>query len=294
MSTHRAVDRSVPRLRGLVAVAALAAALLAAPTGAEAAKVKITGGTINVTDNAVASIKLKNPNRSSAKGTLTLKSGGSAIGRSRFSIPARRSRRVRVQVVADAALLALAQGESVPAKAYAKAKRKGTSRKGIVLTWPGASPDGGSGTGSDPVTPPPVPDEGIPDRAVYEGATDQGEKIKLSIEGGAVRARGLQVRGTCLDSRDYSTTLESGHVFSSDAFPIAGDGTFAGEGTEAGGLSGFGSGEVRYKISGQITGGSARGTMSMAWERLGANTYPTVTTWQIFCEGEVTWTAERL
>jgi hypothetical protein len=75
--------------------------------------------------------------------------------------------------------------------------------------------------------------------------------------------------------------------------PLASDGSFRGEGTDDHGFSNFGTTSVRYTISGQVTGAAAQGKFSLHWEELGFSSYPVVSTWQIFCGGEVTWTAQR-
>jgi hypothetical protein len=128
-----------------LAAVVLGAALLAVPGTADAAKLKIGGGTLPVDDNGVAAIKLKNPDRSAAKGRLTLTSGGQAIGAHSFTVAARRSKTVRVAVTHVEALQILAQGDGLKATAVAKAKRKGTSRKNLILYYPGASGGGGGG-----------------------------------------------------------------------------------------------------------------------------------------------------
>jgi hypothetical protein len=152
------------------------------------------------------------------------------------------------------------------------------------------APGTGGPVGGGPVD---VPAGGIAD-GYYEGATDQGEKVGLSVVGGAVKPERLQLRGTCFDTRDNSTSLRSGHIwsFGEALFPIGSGGQFAGEGTGTG-LNDFGASDIRYKLSGQVNGVGAQGTLSMAWEVLGFNTYPYVETWQIFCSGEVPWTAAR-
>src|SRR3954452_3474963 len=133
-------------LRSKHAGAVLGAELLAVPATADAAKVKIGGGTIAVNDDGVAGIKLKNPNRSAAKGRLTLTSGGQAIGARSLKVGARRSSTVRVAVTHVEALQILAQGDGLRATALAKAKGKGTARKNLVLYYPGASSGGGGGS----------------------------------------------------------------------------------------------------------------------------------------------------
>jgi hypothetical protein len=133
-------------LRTQLAVAVFGAALLAVPAAADAAKVKIGGGTIAVNDDGVAAIKLKNPNRSAAKGRLTLKSGGQTIGSRSFKVRARRSARVKVAVTHVEALQILAQGDGLRTTAVAKVKRRGTARKSLVLFYPGASSGGGEGS----------------------------------------------------------------------------------------------------------------------------------------------------
>ena len=142
-------------MRGFMAVAVLGTVLLITPAAAGAAKLKISGGNIAVDDNGVAAITVKNPNRSRAKGKLSLKSGTVAIGSRRFSIAPRRSARVGVQLI-PRALEALAQGDALRATATARAKGKGTSRKSLVIYYPpavngnsgGDQTGGGGGSGS--------------------------------------------------------------------------------------------------------------------------------------------------
>jgi hypothetical protein len=128
-----------------LAAVVLGAALLAVPATADAAKLKIGGGTLPVDDNGVAAIKLKNPNRDAAKGRLTLTSGGQSIGAHSFKVGARRSKTVKVAVTHVEALQILANGDGLKATAVAKAKGKGTARKNLVLYYPGASGGGGGG-----------------------------------------------------------------------------------------------------------------------------------------------------
>ena len=125
---------------------ALATAMLALPATADAAKVRIGGGTLQVADDGSVAVQLTNPNRSRAKGKLTLVSGLTRIGSRSFSIRGHRSARPRVQL-SQAALAVLANGGGVSATAYASAKGKGTSHKRVVLTYPGASSGGGGTTG---------------------------------------------------------------------------------------------------------------------------------------------------
>ena len=134
-------------LRALVAAATLGSALLIAPTAAEAAKLKLTGGNIAVDDDGVAAITVKNPNRSRAKGKLSLKSGTVAIGSRRFNIGPRRSARVGVQLILPA-LEVLAGGDGIQATATARAKGKGISRKSLVLYYPPAVNGNGGGDGT--------------------------------------------------------------------------------------------------------------------------------------------------
>jgi hypothetical protein len=141
------VTRPAMHLRMWFTAAVLGAALLALPAVADAAKLKVSGGTIPVNDDGVAAIKVKNPNRSTAKGRLTLTSGGQTIGSHSFKLKARRSGRVRVAVTHVEALQILANGDGLKATAVAKAKGKGTSRKGLILYYPGASSGGGGNAG---------------------------------------------------------------------------------------------------------------------------------------------------
>ena len=133
------------------ALGALLTILLLAAPAADAAKVKIGGGSVRVTESRVAAIGLANPNRSAAKGTLTLKWQGAAVGRKSFKIPARAARQVKVRIAKGAYEIMKSSG-SLRISASAKAKGKGTSSKSLKLTPPAAGgttpqPGGGGGGG---------------------------------------------------------------------------------------------------------------------------------------------------
>jgi hypothetical protein len=138
-------------LLGGVAFAAVLLALLVGPAAADAAKVRIGGSAVNVSPSGVAPIKVTNPNRSAAKGKLSLVSAFTVIGSKSFRIPARSSRTVKVPLLASA-FGALQQAGTLATKATATAKRKGTARKSLTLKAPGAARSPGSG-GPPPSTP---------------------------------------------------------------------------------------------------------------------------------------------
>jgi hypothetical protein len=143
---------------------------------------------------------------------------------------------------------------------------------------------GTSGGGGD------IPKDGGGDTlegAFYEGTTSQGENFSFTVTGGAADTRSLFLRGTCFDSRSLATFLKLNWA-GTQPLPIGADGRFAGEGTDEDTTD-----SIRYTISGQITGDRAQGKFGLVWEELRFGTYPYYESWQVFCNGEVSWTAQR-
>jgi hypothetical protein len=242
-------------LRPHLAAGVLAAALFAIPATADAAKVKIGGGTLPVDDNGVASIKLKNPNRSAAKGKLTLTSGGTSIGSRSFKVGARRSSKVKVAVTHVEALQILANGDGLRTTAIAKAKGKGTSRKSLVLFYPGASSGGGGGGGGG-------------------GSTGGGQQQSASTDGrwqGTWETNATDLAFNITGSRLYTGPFDSffltlncadGSISSSAMEPIEAtispNGDFSGSGVYRPDPSI----SIPWTLTGHISGRSLTGTLS--------------------------------
>lgn len=253
--------RTVVRLRTVPATALLGVALVALPAAAEAAKVKVTGGIVRVDDDGVAAIKLANPNSKAAKGTLSLSSEGTRIGSQKFKIRARRSATVKVGLSLDA-LLVLAQGDDLPATASAKAKRNGTSRKSLLLTYPGASNGGGTndGSGTDGGTP-----SGGQQPATAPWADGRWQ--------GTYSASNADLAFNVVGNRLYTGPFDSFYVesvceYNTDAIAmepveatIGPDGNFSGSGVYRPSATA----SVPWTISGHISGQRLTGTLSVSY-----------------------------
>ncbi len=255
------MTRTAPHLRAALAAAVLAAALLAVPAVADAAKLKISGGTLPVDDDGVAAIKLKNPNRSTAKGKLTLKSGGISIGARSFRVRARRSSTVKVAVTHVDALQILANGDGLRTTALAKAKGKGTARKSLVLYYPGASSGGGGGSqpGGQQQPPPQQPaSQSIDGR--WQGTYETSNaNLAFNIQGNRLYTGpfdSFYIEPMCADGNRDSTAIEPVEA------TINPDGSFSGSGTYRPSPDMA----IPWTLTGHISGRTMTGTFSATYE----------------------------
>jgi hypothetical protein len=253
------VGMTNPHPRSLL-IACIAGGALLAPAAADAAKLRIGGGTLPVDDNGVAAIKLKNPNHSTAKGKLTLTSGGQSIGAHSFKIRARRSSTVKVPVTHVDALQILARGDGLRTKALAKAKGKGTARKNLVLYYPGAaSGGGGSQPGGQQQQPPPQQpaSQSIDGRWQGTYATNNAD-LAFNIQGNRLYTGpfdAFYLEATCEAYSPDATAFEPIEA------TISPNGDFHGSGTyrPSADLS------MPWTISGHISGRTMTGTFSSSY-----------------------------
>lgn len=254
------------RIQVLLAAAALSIALLAAPAGAEAAKLKVGGGSVAVTGAGNAPIRLTNPNRSTAKGTLTLNSGGQSIGSKSFAIPGRRSKTVSVPL-SVAAFKALEQRGSIGAVASAKTKGKvkGTATKSITLALAGGAPSGGGpvgggGAGSPgggAAPPAPAWQDGR-----YQGTwAENNTNLAFNITGTRLYTGpfdAFYISANCHNVDPNYTGPNQNYTDATAIEPVAAtigpDGNFSGSGTYQ-----TGSIAIPWTVSGHVAGGSLTG-----------------------------------
>ena len=249
----------------------LATALLAVPATAEAAKVKVGSGIVSVGDAGVAGIKLTNPNRSAAKGKLTLKASGRSIGSKGFSLRARRSANVKVPLSA-AALSKLAGSGQLQATAVASAKGKGTSRKGLLLRYGGAPGSGGGGQngpgGSTPGGNQPNPGLAAPwQEGRWKGtwATNSAD-LSFNVVGNRLFSGpydDFYIDATCQNVDPEYTGPDQVYTDAIAIEPveasIAGNGDFSGAGT----YQPSPTRSYPWTLTGRLSGGSATGTFAV-------------------------------
>ena len=238
----------------------LAVAFMAIPASADAAKLKIGGGTLPVDDDGVAAIKLKNPNRSAAKGNLTLKSGGVPIGSHSFKVGARRSSTVRVTVTHVDALQILANGDGLRATALAKAKGRGTARKNLVLFYPGASSGGGSQQGGQQQQPTPQQPAAQSLDGRWQGTYETSNAdLAFNITGTRLYTGPFDaffMQANCADGNLDSTAIEPIQA------TINPDGSFSGSGTYRPSPDSA----IPWTLTGHISGRTMTGTFSATYE----------------------------
>jgi hypothetical protein len=241
-------------------IACIAGGALLAPAAADAAKLKISGGTRPVDDNGVAAIKLKNPNRSTARGKLTLTSGGQSIGAHSFKIRARRSSTVRVTVTHVDALQILARGDGLRTTALAKAKGKGTARKSLVLYYPGASSGGGGAQPGGQQQPPPQQPASQSIDGRWQGTYETSNAdLAFNITGNRLYTGPFDaffLIANCADGNPDSTAIEPVQA------TINPDGSFAGSGTYRPSPDSA----VSWTLTGHISGRTMTGTFSGTYE----------------------------
>lgn len=261
--------RTTSHLRIALAVAALSIAMLALPAVADAAKVRISGATVNVGQDGTAAVGLSNPNRSKAKGTLKLEYNGQSAGSKSFSIPARRSRTVSVPLTVGT-FNALQQAGSLLVDAAAKARGKGTGRKSITLAYgetltpptntpptnTPTPPTGGGGGSSTPWQ-----------QGRWQGtwATDAVD-LSFNITGNRLYTGpfdGFYITATCHNTDPEYTGYEQVYQRSTSIEPveatISPDGKFSGSGTYVPSPNN----PYNWTLTGQVSGGTLSGTFSV-------------------------------
>lgn len=248
ISRSRFPRRTVVTVLGTV----LTTALLGAPA-AEAAKVKIGGGTVKVSSARVAAIGVANPNRSAAKGTLTLNWQGAAIGRKSFKIPARAMRQVKVTIAKGAYDIMQGSG-TLKVSAVAKAKGKGSSKKGLTLTPAGAGTGGGNQS-----APPPSPAAPWADGRWQGTYAENNVDLAFNIVGTRLYTGpfdAFYIDATCRNVDPGYTgpnqVYTNAHAIEPVEAAIGGDGRFSGSGTYRPGPSTT----IPWTISGRVSGKS--------------------------------------
>lgn len=132
--------------RGRLMACALATLLLALPASAHGAKLKVATQSAAVSSEGRVKIKVANPNRKAAKGTLRLTGNPGTVASVRFRIPARRSRNVKLGLTVAGYNELQARG-SMRVRAIAKARGIGTTRRSVTLKAPASQ--GGDTGGND-------------------------------------------------------------------------------------------------------------------------------------------------
>jgi hypothetical protein len=247
---------SIKQLRRLLAVVLLCTGLLAIPAAAQAAKVKISGKAVTVSGKRVAAIKLTNPNRSSAKGTLTLKWQGVLVGARSFKISGHKSRKVRVKVRSDLFDLLTDRGK-LKVKAAAKAKRKGTARRSILLRVGKSGSRGGTGGGSQ------GSGQGWDDGR-YQGRYEENAiDLAFNIVGRRFFTGpfdGFYITANCHDADGPQTDYTDSTVIEPVEAAIASNGDFEGSG-----VYNTGSIQIPWAIAGHVQGTAVAGAFAVEY-----------------------------
>jgi hypothetical protein len=252
---------SAKHLRRLLAVAVLSTGLLAVPAAAQAAKVKISGKAVTVGAKRVAAVKLTNPNRSSAKGTLTLKWQGVLAGARSFKIPARKSRKVKVKLRSDLFDLLTDRGK-LKVKAAARAKRKGTARRTITLRVgkSGSRGVGGGGSGGGGSQ---GSGQGWDDGR-YQGRYEENAiDLAFNIVGRRFFTGpfdGFYITANCHDADGPQTDYTDSTVIEPVEAAIASNGDFEGSG-----VYNTGSIQIPWAIAGHVQGTAVAGAFAVEY-----------------------------
>lgn len=212
---------------------------------------KIGGGTVNVSSARVAAIGVANPNRSAAKGTLTLNWQGAAIGRRSFNIRARRLGQVKVTIAKGAYDIMRSNG-SLKVSAVAKAKGKGTAKKSLTLT--------AAGSGGGDTTPAPAGPSAPWDDGRYQGTyAENNVDLAFNIVGTRLYTGpfdAFYIDATCRNVDPGYTgpnqVYTNAHAIEPVEAAIGGDGRFSGSGTYRPGPTT----SIPWTISGRVSGKS--------------------------------------
>lgn len=241
-------------IRTKMVLAVLAVGVLGAPAAADAAKVRIGGTPGAVGADGRTTVAVKNPNRQVVRGRLTLKAEGVRLATSRFRIPARRTKKVRVSLTVTG-FSALQVLGVLPVRAIARAKGAGTTRRALTLRLArsGEAP-GGTNAG-------PVARDGR-----YQGRyAENNVDLAFNVVGSRLFAGPFDdfyLSANCRNvnpdykgpDQEYTNATAVGDVEAT----IAADGTFAGEGLYRTGVTP----PMPWRISGRITGESITGEFS--------------------------------
>ncbi len=237
---------------------ALLAAVLAVPTAAEAAKVKISPRAATVSDAGVANVEVANPNRYVLRGTAKVLAAGRTVASRKVKLPKRAVTTVKLRFGADAiAALRDASGRATMKLKLRRADgRKASAKRGLTLRLPAA----GGGGPQPPAPPAPGPAPGgnpppAPAGNHWAGrmGTEEGgahDDFEFDVSNGQMQiTRAPAVPVSCFESPGYRSALSFELFTAPGPWTIGTDGLVAQQGIAVNQLVSSGSRTINYKVT---------------------------------------------
>ena len=185
--------------------------LLTVASPAVAAPAKVAGGAVSPSGAAI--VKIKNPNRYTLKGSVTLASGKTKLASRKVKVKGKRTRRYSLKLSAVALKSLKARGSLATTLTARLAKGKGkrrTYRKALVLKAPGTSGGGAPGAGSPGAGQGGGGAGGGTTSNTWKATTSQGGTFDLTVANGQVTlAKPTFQPVSCLKTGGYSSARTS-------------------------------------------------------------------------------------
>jgi hypothetical protein len=242
--------------RTWMVLAGLLIGLVMAPASADAAKLRLGAKPVAVGADGRASLAVKNPNRRPARGRLTLSAQGTRVATARFRIPARRTKKVRVNLTVTGFARLQASG-TLPVRATATAKGAGTTRKALRLRLT---------TGGEETAPGDTSTGFVAHEGRYQGRyAENNVDLAFNVVGSRLFTGPFDrfyIDATCRNVNPDYTGPDQVYTNANAIDPvdatIAADGTFFGEGLHRTGVTP----PKPWRITGRITGDAITGEFS--------------------------------